>query len=143
MKRFRFIVFCLIFGLASASSFAADFVVVANPKVAEDSVSKSELKHIYMINQTNWKNGEKITIVVLSPEGAGADDLTREYMSMSAIQAKKYWLIKVFNGVLPSLPIVVDTADEAIEKVLATKGAIAIVPKATKVGKAKVLSETP
>ena len=82
---------------------------------------------------------KKVTIIALSPDSAEADALDKEAMGMSAVQAKKYWLTKVFSGVLGSPPAAGDSPDEVAEKVASTPGAIAVVPKGSKPGKAKLL----
>ena len=50
---------------------------------------------------------------------------------------------KVFNNVLSGQPPAGDTAQEVVDKVASTPGAIAVVPKGTAAGKAKVLTESP
>lgn len=133
----------ICFSMLAQPVFAADFVIIIHPSVGVSSISRTELKQILLANQTTWKDGKKVAIITLSPDATGADDVAQEYMSMTAIQAKKYWLTKVFNGVLPGQPATGDSADEVAEKVASTVGALSILPKGSKTGKAKTLTETP
>jgi len=127
----------LLSAFASISAFA-DFVAVVNPGVA-DAVSKEDAKQIMLTNKTAWADGKKIAIIALSPDSADADSVDKEFMGMTATQAKKHWLTKVFSGILSGQPPALDSPEEVAEKVAATPGAFGIVPKGSKVGKAKVI----
>jgi len=120
------------------SSAKAEFLVLANPSIPINEITKSELKQILLANKTEFEK-KKVTIIALSPDIPEADAIDQEAMGMSAVQAKKYWLIKVFNGTLETTPITGDSADEVAEKVGETKGSIAVVAKGTKPGKAKIV----
>ena len=116
----------------------ADFDVIINPSAKLAQISKSEIKQILLAN-TIELDKKKIYIIALSPDSPEADALMTEAMGMSAVQAKKHWLTKVFNGVLAIPPPALDTLDEVVERVATTQGAIAIIPKGAKPGKAKLL----
>lgn len=140
----RSISFFLVLAFASVAgpaALAAEFDVLVNPSVKEASISKADVKQIFLTNKTTWKDGSKITIVGLSPDAPGTDEAAQEYMNMTGTQAKKFWLTKVFNGVLSAQPPLGDSADEVAEKVGGTAGAIGVVPKGTKPGKAKILPQ--
>ncbi len=143
LKNLSLIGIFAFFMFATKTVGAADYTILVNPGVGESSSSKAQIKQILLANQTTWKDGKKIVIVTLSPDATGADDVATEFMSMSAIQAKKYWLTKVFGGVLASAPASLDSVEEVVDKVASTPGTIAVIPKDSKLGKVKVLSLTP
>jgi len=127
--------------LQSEGAIAGDFEVIVNSSVKDQSLTKDEIKQIFLTNKLVWSDKSDIKIVAMSPDAPQADDVDKEYMGMTALQAKKFWLTKVFNNVLHGQPPLADTADEVAEKVASTPGAIAAVPKGTKLGSAKVLEE--
>ena len=124
-------------------AIAADFLVIANPSIPLTSIAKSDVKQELLANKTTWPDGKKVSIITLSPDAPEEDAISNEYMNMTAAQAKKHWLKKVFSNDLAGQPPAFDTAQEVVEKVATTPGAIAVVPKGTDPGKAKVLTETP
>ncbi len=138
----------IAFNLASVSDAAAaaegtdGFSVVANSSVAKTSISRTEMKQIMLANQTKWPGGKNIVIVALSSDAAEGDSVAQAYMSLTSDQAKKYWLTKVFNLVLPGLPLFGDSTEEVIDKVATTPGSVAVIPKGKDIGKTKILQET-
>ena len=132
--------YSLVFCLESQAAIGGGYQIIAHPSVGTAGLSLEEVKQIMLTNQTTWKDGKKVAIVALSPDSSEADGIAGDFMGMTGTQAKKFWLTKVFNGVLPSLPATVDTPEELVEKVASTPGAIAILPKGVPVGRAKVLT---
>ena len=135
------VVVASLFLVTVQAAIAGDFQVIVNASVKDQAITKDEIKQIFMTNQLQWKDKSEVKIVGLSPDAPQADEIAKEYMGMTSLQAKKFWLTKVFNNVLHSQPPLGDTPEEVVEKVASTAGAIGIVPKATKVGAAKVLQE--
>ena len=116
----------------------ADFDIIANNSIQKNEITLSELKQILLVNTVEFEK-KKVFIIALSPDADNSDSLAKETMGMTAVQAKKHWLTKVFNGAISSSPLTFDSPDEVVEKVSTTQGAIAVVPKGTKPGKAKLL----
>ena len=117
-----------------------ELAVFVNENVKETEVSKSEIKQVLLANKLTWQNGSRVVLVTLAPDANGAEDMSLEFMAMTRVQAKQYWLTKVFGGTLPTAPLVGDSNDEVIALVEKTKGAFAVLPKSTKPGKAKILN---
>ena len=135
---FNFTALILLMSSFNVKAAIADYDVIVNPSVSQTEITKDQVKQILLANVVEFDK-KKVTLVVLSPDAAEADALDKEAIGMTAVQAKKYWLTKVFNGVFASAPPAVDSPDEVAEKVGNTPGAFAVVPKGTKPGKAKLL----
>ena len=107
--------------------------VVVNSEVAAASLSKDALKDILLGKTTYWPGGQAVIIVVLTDK---TDAALQDVTGMSASQFKTHWQRLVFSG-RGQLPKQMSTEDELIAKVVATKGAIAIVPSGTATKEAK------
>jgi len=136
--------FAFLFFLNSFPSRAMgnsdDFIVVVNSSVKESSLTKADVQQILLTNQTTWKDSKKIVIITLPPGSDQAELISKEFLNMTSIQAKKHWLTKVFGGTIAAVPMNADTPDEVVDLVSKTPGALAVLPKDTKPGKAKILS---
>ena len=107
--------------------------VVVNGEVAAASLSKDALKDILLGKTTYWPGGQAVIIVVLTDK---TDAALQDVTGMSASQFKTHWQRLVFSG-RGQLPKQMSTEDELITKVIATKGAIALVPSGTATKEAK------
>ena len=142
MKSFKSMValvtLCIPSVLAHAA-LAADFDVLVNSSVTESSMTKEDVKQLLLTNKLTWGDGKKVVIVTLAPDADQADAIAKDVLGMTSLQAKKFYLTKVFNGVLSASPQTGDSGDDVAEAVAKTPGAIAVVPKGTKPGKAKLV----
>ena len=75
-----------------------------------------------------WEDGSKIKVIALKAELPEADSTSQEFMSKSAIDAKKYWLGELFKGAVTTTPKTADSVSELLLAVSSTPGAIAILP---------------
>jgi ABC-type phosphate transport system substrate-binding protein len=76
---------------------AADFVVVAHPGVPGGSLSKEDVKAIFLGDKTTWSDGKPIKIVVLE-EGAAHKAFLQEVVGKTPAQFDSYWKKLVFTG---------------------------------------------
>ena len=134
----QFFSFLFLICLLAVPALAEGYQVIANPNLNAQTISKDEVRQILLTNLTQW-SGTSISIVTLAPGVKGSDEISKEFMGMTSIQAKKHWLIKVFGGVIPSAPLTGETEEEVIATVLKIPGAIAVLPKSVNPGKAKVV----
>ena len=137
---------CLFFSLliwlaplSNAQSNTAEFDVIVNSNVAVNEISRDELKQILLANKTRWPDGKQVTIIYLSEDVNGADEISQSSMGMTSLQTKKHYLTKVFSGALASAPHSADSIKEALNLVTKTDGAVVLVSKGTKVENAKTL----
>ena len=124
----------------SLDTFAADYVVVVNEKNPITKISKQEISQILLANKTDWVSGKSISIVNYSYDSDQAENLFKDFAGMSALQAKKMYLTKVFNGVIQKQPAVFETSAEIIDAVAENLNAVGLIEKTDKVSKVKVLT---
>ncbi len=122
-----------------AATMTEDFIVVAHSSVQVSSLGLDEFHQMIFANKKTWPDGSKVVIILLSSSVPGADSLIEKAMKMTALQARKFYLSKVFNGILSASPTLGDSVEEVVELVSKTKGAMAVVPVGTVTGTAKVL----
>jgi ABC-type phosphate transport system substrate-binding protein len=104
---------------------AGDVTVICNKSVSNSSVSKQDLKNIYMGKKTTWNDNKKIVFVVLDNSNVN-DQFLSSYINKSAAQFSSYWKEKVFTGQgTPPKSLVSDK--EMIQFVTQTDGAIGYV----------------
>jgi ABC-type phosphate transport system substrate-binding protein len=127
---------------ASASIFVghlhAQVIVIANPSVKSDSVSKGELRDIFTGSSTNLKDGSHVKPVLLKDCPSHAQ-FASTYLGMSPVTLLVAWRSLVMSG-QASMPKSFDSESAAVEYVSHTAGAIGYINKDTPHDDVKVLS---
>ena len=95
---------------------------VCNKYVPLLTLSKRDVKNIYMGKKTTWSNGQKITFAVLKKETPYGTFL-HTYLMKSSQQFDCYWLNRVFSGE-GFFPKTFDTDEALVAYVAKTDGAI-------------------
>ena len=108
------------------TAFAADVVIVCNKNVPEDSLSKGEVKNIFLGKKTRWRNDEKI-IFVISEASEAHKTFLKEYIGKNAFQYANYWKKQVFTG-KGKPPKSFGTEESLLDYVSDTEGAIGYLP---------------
>ena len=78
-KLFRLILL-LIFITAPVESIAEEVKIICNNNVPESSLSKNEIRSIYLGEKNTWSNDKKIVFVILAGE-ADVDRIHNEFLS--------------------------------------------------------------
>ena len=122
-----------------------DIAVVANPDVAEDNLSLTELRRMLLGDREFWTAGQRITLLIRAPVARERDAAVKTVCKMTEAQFRQHWIGKVFRAETPSGPRIVYSADMALDQVAHTPGAITFVaagavPKGAKVLKIDGLS---
>jgi ABC-type phosphate transport system substrate-binding protein len=122
-----FILVCTILFVAIlfTSAFAGDVIIVCNKSVAADTLSKSEIKDIFLGRKTRWSDGHKINFVTLEQDPIH-EVFLQSFVGKSARQFDYYWDKQVFTG-RGKEPKSFKTAGELINYVSNTEGAIGYV----------------
>lgn len=81
----------------AASVYAADFEVIAHKNVPVSTLSKAELKSIFLGEKVKWDNNKYIKIVVPEQEAAYKDFL-QNVVGKTPSQFDKHWMNLVFTG---------------------------------------------
>jgi ABC-type phosphate transport system substrate-binding protein len=131
--------FSLAIIIAGSCALAADIAVVANKNVSQSSLSKDNLKAIFLGQTTAWGNGAKIEFVTLKDSSEIHEEFLKQYVDKSTSQFSNFWKQQVFTG-KGRMPKQFDSESKLIEYVSATDGAIGYVSGKAAKGSAKVIS---
>lgn len=137
MRKVLFFIFLLTV-LVPALSFAGDVVLVVNSSVPDQTLTKDEVKAIYLGEKTKWSDNSRITFVVLkTPEVM--DSFMRQFVGKSSFQFDNYWKYQTFTG-KGSPPRSFDNVEDLIDFVGKTPGAIGYASQDTPLNSSKKIS---
>ncbi len=120
------IMLILFTGLYSPNLFAdsQDIIIIGN-KSAADSITKGEIKEIFLGHKTRWENNENLSFVLFRDEKL-YEAFLREYIGKTLSQYSSYWKMQVFNGT-GRMPIFFKDKSDIMAFISETKGAISFV----------------
>jgi len=107
-----------------ASADAGEPIIIANPRVAAQSLSSDEVKNIFLGKKTKWEDGNPITFILLKDKTIHKRFLEK-YVDSTPSQYSRYWRGLLFSGrgrCPKTLP-----AAEALHFIAETEGAIGYV----------------
>ena len=105
----------------------AQLTVVVNESVTESEASMSYVKQIFKAQKTRWKDGSKITLVMLKPESSGGAQMCSKLFGQSPSDVNKFFMALVFQGQIAA-PKFCSSEEELKAYVKNTKGAVGILP---------------
>jgi ABC-type phosphate transport system substrate-binding protein len=111
-------------------------VIIVNSDVPEQHINAESLRYIYTGKTTYWNNGQKVVIGLLS--GNSTDEALQAVSGMNPGQFKTFWQRLVFSG-RGQQPKKVQDEAALVSLVLATPGAIALVPASADLKGARIL----
>lgn len=129
---------CLLF-VFSGQSFAADSLLIANKDVSAASLSKSEVKQIFLGKKTAWDDGKKINLI--TQKSASHDAFLQENLAMTSKKYKTYWKKMVFTG-KGNAPKSVDTDQDVLAYVSSNSGAVGYISSGTSADNVNVITVT-
>ncbi|MDM8526107.1 hypothetical protein QUF80_22255 [Desulfococcaceae bacterium HSG8] len=119
----------LIVGLLAMMAFSstafADVIIIANKNVPENTLSRKEIKEIFLGKRVQWGDHSRIHVATVRDVGIHKMFL-KQYLNKSRAKWKSYWKRMVFTsrGVPPRS---VNTEAELIAYVTETEGAVGYV----------------
>lgn len=119
------IALCFIIFLAPSVVLGADLTVILNKDVPAQSLTKEEVRSIFLGKKTKWDDGTKI-IFFLIKSSKSQKAFLEAYVGKSPEQFEDYWLQNVFTG-KGVMPDTVENSDEMVKVVGRTKGSIGFV----------------
>jgi ABC-type phosphate transport system substrate-binding protein len=128
----------LLAALVLAGHSQAQVIVIANPSVKSDSVSKSELRDVFTGASTNLKDGSHVKPVLLK-DCLTHVEFVSAYLGTSAVGLLVTWRGLVFSG-QATMPKSLDSETEMVAYVGRTAGAVGYIGKATPHDGVKVLT---
>ncbi len=139
MKPRAIITFILILAfLLPIVASAGEIVIIVNENVTESTLSKNDIKKIFLGNKTTWDNGDKIVFVVQDRVSI-SDPFLKTYAQKSVSQYKNYWKQQVFTG-KGKAPKSFATEEELVQFVSETSGAIGFVTAGAEKGNTKSIT---
>ena len=126
----------MVWGTVSAR--AADFVVIANPAVSANSLSRAELKAIFLGEKVKWDNKKHIRIVILE-NGLAYVDFLQTIVGKTPSQYDQHWMKLVYTG-RGSIPPSFIEEHQVIEYVTKQPHAIGFVSPGNVTGADKIIA---
>ncbi|MBT7609111.1 MAG: hypothetical protein HN576_05110 [Bacteriovoracaceae bacterium] len=115
----------------SNTIFSAEFKIIVNKNSIRSEISKTELRQIYSINKTSWENNRNIVLAHFVFDSKLARNFSIDVLGKNAVQIQKFYLKKVFNGVISNVPYEAEDLEGMTEFVKANIGAIGYVSEKT------------
>ncbi|MGA2437920.1 MAG: hypothetical protein ABSF57_05340 [Acidobacteriaceae bacterium] len=130
----------LLFGLLipALGGAHAQVVIIANPNVSVSSVSKSELRDIFIGASTSLKDSMQVTPVLLK-QGAVQNEFLSLYIGKSDSGFRAGWRSVLFSG-QGMMPKTLDSEAAVVEYVAHTPGAIGYIGRSAPHEGVKVLA---
>ncbi|MCP4353829.1 MAG: hypothetical protein GY795_50930 [Desulfobacterales bacterium] len=117
----KYIIALLAVTVFSSAGFA-DIIIIANKNVPENTLTRKEIKEIFLGKRVQWSDHSKIHVITLKDAGIHKTFL-KQYLNKSRSKWKSYWKRMVFTGRgIPPKTIISEA--EAIAYVAETKGAV-------------------
>ena len=117
----------LVLLLPSALASTESPAVVVSIDVEIDELSFAEFRKIMLADRQFWKSGQRITLIVRTPDSPERELLLKKVYKMSEAQFRQYWIAKVFRAEVPSGPRFVVSNDEAVDLIGVMEGGITVV----------------
>lgn len=137
MKFDRLALLALLVVSALAVTAQAGVVIIANPGVAGDSVSGSELQKIFLGKTTSWPDGTAAKPAVVK-NGPVTEEFIKTFVRKSPSQFKTFWKKAMFSGT-GTPPAELKTEADMVAFVAGTPGAVGYVSEGVDTAGTKVL----
>ena len=118
-------------------SAQAEVLVIANNSVKSASVSKSDLKDVFTGASSSFKDGSKVTPILLKG-GPANDQFLTAFVGKNDTAFRATWRSLVFSG-QASMPKSLDTEAAVVDYVAHNAGAVGYISSATPHEGVKVL----
>ncbi len=133
-----FILLVLFVGTVCITPTQAEVFFIANGSVDSSSLTRAQLKDIFLGVEVKWQNGQKIVLATLKGLPVHKTFL-KEYIKKNPSQFKNYWRKMIFTG-KGSLPQPLQSENELIAYVAGTRGAVGYISSSIRPDSVKVIS---
>jgi hypothetical protein len=128
------LIFPVAIGLFVMTTFGAiaayaDVVLIANPSAASKTLTKAEVKKIFLGKKVIWEDDQEIKLTI-GQKGSTNKEFLRTFVNKSESQFERYWRNQVFTG-KGFYPKSLKTNAEIIAYVAQTNGAIGYISSET------------
>jgi TonB family protein len=138
MQLVRFILAAELVVIAGLNAAADDIQIVANLSLKGDSISREELRSVFLLRTRKLKDGSFVE-PVLRKSGPAHDAFLKQYLERDSEEIRTYYQGLVFTG-KAGMPREVNSDAEVIAYVAHTRGAIGYVSSETNTVGVKVLA---
>jgi ABC-type phosphate transport system substrate-binding protein len=83
-------------------AFGQTLAIIVNTTNPVDSLSRLELRKVFLGERSHWPNGRRITLVMMEPGQAERKTLIRQVCQMSETDFREHFLHGLFTGELIS-----------------------------------------
>ncbi len=125
-------------GLPGSTAVADDLIIISNKNVLQDTLSRQNIKDIFLGKKTTWDDNTKIIFVILK-NGDLHKRFLKEYTAKTPTQYNRYWKKLVFSG-KGKRPKHFDTEANLLQYVKTVGGAIGYVSSETQTDEIKKIS---
>lgn len=123
VKRFIYL-FLLICSLPLvAAENATTTTVIAHPSVAVSSLSRAQLRSIFLMRQVVWPDGTAIKVFVLPASSAPHQQFCREQLQLFPYQLERVWQKLIYSGT-GTAPGLLQDKNTMLAMIAKTPGAI-------------------
>ncbi len=112
---------------------------ISNNKGAPSSLKMSELKSILKGEQQRWKDGTKVSIVLMKTSTPVGEITCKKIYNMSSDKVKRFWLGLSFSG-RAEAPVFCNSQEELESLVAQNPGSIGIIDKSSGMASIKTIS---
>ena len=138
MKKLSFIFLLAAVATIFASRASAQVIVIANPSVKANDITKAELKDVFTGAATSLKDGSQVTPILLK-EGTVHEIFLSAYIGKGDAAFRVSWRNLVFSGQV-IMPKSVETDDDMVQYVAHHPGAVGYINKSTSHDGVKILN---
>ena len=127
--------------ITDSQSFAQDYKIIVNAANPTSSLTKQQVRDMFLRKVTTWEHGPKILPADLDIAVKVREKFSKEIHGKSAAAVESYWQQKIFSG-RGTPPPQKTSEKEALDYVERNAGAIGYVSVTAAVEKVKVLEIT-
>lgn len=113
-------------------------LIIANKEVKKASLTRAEIKNIFLGHTTFWEDNSKITFVTLEKSDVHKSFVS-QYVQKSTDQFRAFWRRQLFIG-KGMIPLAFKTEQEMVDFIAKTRGAIGYVSSSAKTNSVKIIT---
>ena len=125
---YNFLTYCYLCSLFCNSYAEEKNVLIVNKKIIIESITKTELRKIYLGKTALWNGKIKTQPCLINAKTSLGRNFFEEVLDMPVEKFKRYWLRKVFSG-YGAPPTSFNSVEEVIEFVSKKEGGIGFIPE--------------
>lgn len=115
----------------------SQILIIANKNLPIDSLTKDQIKNIFLGTTTRWQDKSTITFVTLQKNDVHKI-FVRKYTNKSSDQFRAFWRRQLFTG-KGKIPKTYKTEQALIQFIAQTKGSIGYVSKSADIDNVKLI----